>query len=777
MSENERLLKVKPGEPIKATQWNKIVDALNASPTLKGAQTAPFPFDYVYIKLDEEVVAGSAIVFGAKGGDAAKGWGFAGSPSYADAKNLNNRGSLVFSGGKPAIQMTGLTFKDNTEDFLTAVALESGAKDAIVKARVNQGLIVLETVESRESGKGHWIVDNKGEWKPDSDDESTETSSPSGFKPFAKVLARSRRSSDGKVLCVAKPLSLLGTLWMGNGICGENGIWSRVVRIGEGLTTYDATDVSDSDGKLIIGIKATGGSAPQVDHDPYWRGLTSNLDEHGLPISLSLYSKDIKVGEGLRVYVAGPSEYATSGKQLGIRLDPDYEGLQGPQGEPGAQGEQGPQGEPGPVGPQGPQGEQGPTGSQGEQGPVGPQGPQGEPGEKGEPGPQGEKGEKGDRGEQGPQGEQGPAGLQGPQGEPGPVGPQGPQGEQGPTGPQGPQGEQGEKGEKGEKGDQGEQGPQGSKGTGLGDATLPPWMDYQENPDGTSSLTTTFETSDAVTKPFLKNSVVVGLNVAETVPLADMAQESSGGASQEEPGGVITSLGEASKSAFLTSATLAGVGTATLTNYEGQKGSFMTGLGAPATGSFVSGITSTRGDFLTGLEIGTSQVVAKTVVTGLSISGSASEGAIAFVSSVECNSDGTLAIEYKYLTPTTGTIYALESAGEVVTSATPSSGSALTTLDVTTGDCVVGYPNVETGEAVTSVVAGDMAFECYVKGKEEMTIRTSTGEALVDFEKIQRSALKKERVPIGAFQSNAAKNPDAVEGLVPVAPYDPEETI
>lgn len=774
MSENERLLKVKPGEPIKASQWNKIVETLNASPTLKGVQSAPFPFDYIYVKLDEEVVAGVAIVFGKQGGDAANGWGFAGSPSFADAKNLNNRGSLVFSGGKPAIKMTGLTYKDNSEEYLTAVALESGGKDAIVKARVNQGLIVLETTESRESGKGHWIIDNKGEWKPDSDDKSTGTSSPSGFKPFAKVLARSRRSSDGKVLCVAKPLSLLGTLWMGNGICGDNGIWSRVVRIGEGLTTYDATDVSDPDGKIIIGIKATGGSTPQVDHDPYWRGLTSDLDEHGLPLSLSLYSKDIKIGEGLRVYVAGPSEYATSGKQLGIRLDPDYKGLQGPQGETGPQGEQGPQGEPGPVGPQGPQGEKGEKGDQGPQGEPGPVGPQGPQGEKGPAGIQGPQGEKGEKGEQGAQGETGPIGPQGPQGEQGPAGPQGPQGEPGEKGEPGPQGE---KGEPGPAGPQGEKGEKGERGAGLDSATLPPWMDYQENPDGTSSLTTTFETSNAVTKPFLKNPVVVGLNVAETVPLADMAQDSSEGASQEEPGGVITSLGEASKSAFLTSATLAGVGTATLTNYEGPKGSFMTGLGAPATGSFASGITTTRGDFLTGLSIGTAQVVAKTVVTGLSISGSASEGAIAFVSSVECNSDGTLAIEYKYLTPTTGTIYALESAGEVVTSATPSSGSALTTLDVTTGDCVVGYPNVETGEAVTNVVAGDMAFECYVKGKEEMTIRTSTGEALVDFEKIQRSALKKERVPIGAFQSNAAKNPDAVEGLVPVDPYDPEETI
>ena len=187
MNENERLLKVKPGEPIRASQWNKVVEALNGSATMKGVQTAPFPFDYVYIKLDEEVVAGSAIVFGKQGGDAAKGWGFAGSPSYADAKNLNNRASLVFDGGKPAIQMKGLTFKDNTEDFLTAISLESGGKGSIVKARVAEGLFILETTESRESGTGHWIVDNKGEWKPDNDDESTETSSPSGFKPFAKV--------------------------------------------------------------------------------------------------------------------------------------------------------------------------------------------------------------------------------------------------------------------------------------------------------------------------------------------------------------------------------------------------------------------------------------------------------------------------------------------------------------------------------------------------------------------------------------------------------------
>ena len=633
MNENERLVKVKPGEPIRAAQWNKVVETLNGSTTMKGVNSAPFPFDYVYIKLDEEVVAGSAIVFGKQGGDAAKGWGFAGSPSYADAKNLNNRGSLVFSGGKPAIQMTGLTFKDNTEDFLTAVALESGGKGAIVKARVNQGLIVLETVESRESGKGHWIVDNKGEWKPDSDDESTETSSPSGFKPFAKVLARSRRSSDGKVLCVAKPLSLLGTLWIGNGISGENGLWSRVVRIGEGLTTYDATDVSSSDGEIIIGIKATGGSAPQVDHDPYWRGLTSDLDEHGLPLSLSLYSKDIKVGEGLRVYVAGPSEYATSKKQLGIRIDPDFEGLQGPQGETGPQGEQGPQGEPGPVGPQGPQGGKGPAGIQG---------------------PQGEKGEKG---EQGAQGETGPIGPQGPQGEQGPAGPQGPQGEPGPVGPQGPQGEQGKKGEKGEKGDQGEQGPQGPKGTGLDSATLPPWMDYQENPDGTSSLTTTFEASNAVTNPFLAEDVVVGA--------------------------------------------------------ANEGAELLTGLGTLEKANAVTSVTPT-----------TVSLVARTVVTGFSVGDTATTGAIAFVSNVECNADGTLAIEYKYLSPTTETIYAANSSGDVLTG-----------------------------------------------------VETQTKEFVSDITQTPTTTLVKKRVLINAFKSNAAKNPDAVEGLVPVNPYEPEKTI
>ena len=570
MNEHEQLVKVKPGEPIRAAQWNKVVETLNGSATMKGVQSAPFPFDYVYIKLDEEVVAGSAIVFGKQGGDAAKGWGFAGSPSYADAKNLNNRGSLVFSGGKPAIQMTGLTFKDNTEYFLTAVALESGGKGAIVKARVNQGLIVLETVESRESGKGHWIVDNKGEWKPDSDDESTETSSPSGFKPFAKVLARSRRSSDGKVLCVAKPLSLLGTLWMGNGISGENGLWSRVVRIGEGLTTYDATDVSSSDGEIIIGIKATGGSAPQVDHDPYWRGLTSDLDEHGLPLSLSLYSKDIKVGEGLRVYVAGPSEYATSKKQLGIRIDPDFEGLQGPQGETGPQGEQGPQGEPGPVG------------------------------------------------------------------------------------PQGPQGEQGKKGEKGEKGDQGEQGPQGPKGTGLGDATLPPWMGFQENPDGTSSLTATFEASNAVTNPFLAEDVVVGA--------------------------------------------------------ANEGAELLTGLGTLEKSNAVTTVTPT-----------TVSLVARTVVTGFSVGDTATTGAIAFVSSVACNADGTLAIEYKYLSPTTDTIYAANSSGNILSG-----------------------------------------------------LETQTKEFVSDITATPTTTLVKKRVLINAFKSNAAKNPDAAEGLLPVDPYNPE---
>lgn len=612
MNENERLLKVKPGEPIRASQWNKIVETLNASPTLKGVQTAPFPFDYVHIKLDEEVVAGSAIVFGKKGGDAAKGWGFAGSPSYADAKNLNNRGSLVFSGGKPAIQMTGITFKDNTEDFLTAVALESGRKGAIVKARVNQGLIVLETVESRESGKGHWIIDNKGEWKPDSDDESTETSSPSGFKPFAKVLARSRRSTDGKVLCVAKREAHSGqTLWTGNGAL--DGFWGCHVEIGSGLTTYDAGECSHgaTDG-VIIGIK--------VDED----SLTG---------------------------IEGPQ-----GPQ-GPQGEP---GPQGIQGEPGPAGEQGPQGDPGPAGPQGPKGDKG---DKGDPGPAGPQGLQGIPGIQGE---KGDQGERGPTGLTGPQGEQGPQGLTGLQGEQGPVGHQGPKGEQGEPGPPGeqgpqgepgPQGEQGEKGEKGDKGDQGEQGPQGPKGTGLGDATLPPWMGFEENPDGTSSLTATFETSNAVTNPFLAEEVVVG--------------------SANEGAELLTGLGTLEKSNAVTSVT-------------------------PSTIS----------------------LTARTVVTGFSVGDTATTGAIAFVSSVTCNSDGTLAIEYKYLTLTTETIYAANSSGNVMSG-----------------------------------------------------LETQTKEFVSDITATPTTTLIKKRVLINAFKSNAAKNPDAVEGLVPADPYNPEGTI
>lgn len=603
MNENEQLVKVKPGEPIRASQWNKVVETLNGSMTMKGVQTTPFPFDYVYVKLEEEVVAGSAIVFGKQGGDAAKGWGFAGSPSFADAKNLNNRGSLVFSGGKPAIQLTGLTYKDNTEDFLTAVALESGGKDAIVKARVNQGLIVLETTESRESGKGHWIINNKGEWKPDSDDESTETSSPSGFKPFAKVLARSHRSSDGKVLCVAKREAHSGqTLWTGNGEL--DGFWGCHVEIGSGLTTYDAGECSHgaTDG-VIIGIK--------VDED----SLTG---------------------------IEGPQ-----GPQ-GPQGEP---GPQGIQGEPGPAGEQGPQGEPGPVGPQGPKGDKG---DKGDQGPAGPQGLQGIPGIQGE---KGDQGERGPTGLTGPQGEPGPQGLTGLKGEPGPAGPQGPQGEPGPTGPQGPQGEQGEKGEKGEKGDQGEQGPQGPKGTGLGDATLPPWMGFQENPDGTSSLTATFETSNAVTNPFLAEDVVVG--------------------SANDGAELLTGLGTLEKSNAVTSVT-------------------------PSTIS----------------------LTARTVVTGFSVGDTATTGAIAFVSSVTCNSDGTLAIEYKYLSPTTETIYAANSSGNVLSG-----------------------------------------------------LETQTKEFVSDITATPTTTLVKKRVLINAFKSNAAKNPDAVEGLVPVNPYEPEKTI
>ena len=226
-----------------------------------------------------------------------------------------------------------------------------------------------------------------------------------------------------------------------------------------------------------------------------------------------------------------------------------------------------------------------------------------------------------------------------------------------PSGLKGQKANRGEKGEKGEKGDQGEQGPQGPKGTGLGDATLPPWMDYQENPDGTSSLTTTFETSNAVTKPFLEEDVVVG------------------------------------------------------TADEGAE--LLTGLGTIEKSSVVTTVTPT-----------TVSLVARTVVTGFSVGDTATTGAIAFVSSVTCNADGTLAIEYKYLSPTTETIYAANSSGNVLSG-----------------------------------------------------LETQTKDFVSDITQTPTTALVKKRVPIGAYQSNAAKNPDAVEGLVPVDPYDPEGTI
>ena len=182
-------------------------------------------------------------------------------------------------------------------------------------------------------------------------------------------------------------------------------------------------------------------------------------------------------------------------------------------------------------------------------------------------------------------------------------------------------------------------------------------MGFQENPDGTSSLTATFETSNAVTNPFLAEEVVVG--------------------SANEGAELLTGLGTLEKSNAVTS----------------------------VTSSTIS-------------------LTARTVVTGFSVGDTATTGAIAFVSSVTCNADGTLAIEYKYLSPTTETIYAANSSENVLTG-----------------------------------------------------LETQTKEFVSDITATPTTTLVKKRVLINVFKSNAAKNPDAVEGLVPADPYNPEGTI
>ena len=186
---------------------------------------------------------------------------------------------------------------------------------------------------------------------------------------------------------------------------------------------------------------------------------------------------------------------------------------------------------------------------------------------------------------------------------------------------------------------------------------MPPWMGFQENPDGTSSLTATFEASNAVTNPFLAEDVVVGA--------------------------------------------------------ANDGAELLTGLGTLEKSNAVTTVTPT-----------TVSLAARTVVTGFSVGDTATTGAIAFVSSVACNADGTLTIEYKYLTPTTETIYAANSSENVLTG-----------------------------------------------------IETQTKEFVSDITATPTTTLVKKRVLINAFKSNAAKNPDAVEELVPVDPYNPEETI
>ena len=103
--------------------------------------------------------------------------------------------------------------------------------------------------------------------------------------------------------------------------------------------------------------------------------------------------------KGLGALTEDDLQSATDEALAQAKASGEFDGAQGPKGDPGAEGPQGP------VGPKGDTGETGPQGPQGEQGVQGPKG------EQGVQGPKGDAGEQGPQGETGPQGPAGPAGA------------------------------------------------------------------------------------------------------------------------------------------------------------------------------------------------------------------------------------------------------------------------------------------------------------------------------------------------------------------------------
>ena len=144
----------------------------------------------------------------------------------------------------------------------------------------------------------------------------------------------------------------------------------------------------------------------EVDPDVLDAAIRDYLNEHPIesPVqSVNGHTGDVELdAEDVGAIATAQLETAINSALAQAKASGQFDGEQGPKGDPGEQGPQGIQGE---TGPQGPQGEKGETGA------TGPKGDKGDTGETGAQGPKGDKGDTGETGAQGPKGDTGEDGY------------------------------------------------------------------------------------------------------------------------------------------------------------------------------------------------------------------------------------------------------------------------------------------------------------------------------------------------------------------------------